>query len=98
MPVYWSRWKKRVSGDVRRFNVHGMFINTEHDAQLGFVLLDMTIVMPWGAIACTAVPRFVGESPDGRGIGVEFHVMDKGDRELWTTHYRRALAEHQGRG
>jgi hypothetical protein len=65
-----------------------MFIATEHEVDVGF-LMDLTIVMPWGPISCTAVPRYVGESPNGPGIGVELHVMDRGDRELWNQHYRR---------
>jgi hypothetical protein len=96
MPVYWSRWRNQLSGEVRRCNVHGMFITTPHDADVGF-LMDLTIVMPWGAISCTAVPRFVGLTPEGRGLGVELHVMDRGDRALWSAHYRRALAEHNQR-
>ena len=53
--------------------------------------------MPWGPISCTAVPRFVGAGPDGLGIGVELHVMERADRLLWNAHYRKALADHAGR-
>jgi hypothetical protein len=65
-----------------------MFIATEHHVDVGF-LLDLTIVMPWGAISCTAVPRFVGDTDHGHGVGVELHVMDRGDRAMWNAHYRR---------
>jgi hypothetical protein len=79
-----------MSGDVRRCNVHGMFIKTEHEAPVGFVL-GINIVMPWGEIACTAVPRFFGDTPDGRGMGLEFHLMDPADRQMWNTYYRKTL-------
>lgn len=88
MPVHWAKRQTRLSGEVRRCNVHGMFIVTAHDASLGF-LMDLMIEAPWGQVSCTAVPRFVGETPQGRGIGVELHVMDSGDRELWNAHHRR---------
>lgn len=55
-------------------------------------LIDVTIAMPWGPVDFTAVPRFVGLTPIGAGLGLEFHVMDKSDRELWAAHYRRGLA------
>lgn len=93
LPVHWTRWKTRLSGDARRCNAHGLFVATPHDAQVGY-MMDLTIVMPWGELSCTAVPRFIGESPDGRGIGIEFHVMDRGDREMWHAYYRRATAAH----
>jgi hypothetical protein len=88
-----------VSGEVRLCNVHGMFIATPAEADpdwvadLGF-LIDLTVEMPWGPMSCTAVPRFLGETPSGKGIGVELHVMDRGDRELWNAFYRRALADY----
>ena len=91
LPVYWSRFRSSMSGEVVRCNVHGMFIHTQHHADVGY-LLDLTIVMPWGPISCTAVPKFVGETPDGHGIGVELHVMDRGDRAMWHLHYRRLLS------
>jgi hypothetical protein len=94
IPVRWTRRRKAMSGAVRNCSLHGMFIETSADAEVGF-LLDLTLDMPWGPISCTAVPRFVGETRNGRGIGVELHVMDRGDRELWNAHYRRVLA---GRG
>jgi hypothetical protein len=92
MPVYWSRWRTPMSGEARLCNVHGLFIATSADADLGF-LMDVTIVMPTGPIQCTAVPRFVGDSPNGRGIGLELHVMDPGDRAKWNAFYRRTLHE-----
>lgn len=76
-----------MTGQVRRCNAHGMFIETPHDAAVGY-MMDLTIEMPWGPIACTAVPRFVGDTADGRGIGIEFHVMDHGDRVRWNAYYR----------
>lgn len=93
MPVHWAKRRTRLSGEVRRCNVHGMFIVTEHDASVGY-LMDLTIETPWGPISCTAVPKFVGETPQGRGIGVELHVMASGDREMWNAYYRRV----SGRG
>jgi hypothetical protein len=81
-----------MSGDVRRCNVHGLFIATPHEAPVGY-MMDLNLVMPWGEIACTAVPRFVGDCRDGRGMGIEFHVMDRGDRDRWTSYYRRIVAE-----
>jgi hypothetical protein len=92
MPVRWTRRRRPVTGEVKLCNMHGMFIETPVEVEVGF-LLDLTIEMPWGPMSCTAVPRFVGETPNGRGIGVELHVMDRGDRELWNAHYRRVLAE-----
>lgn len=94
LPVYWSRWKVRQEGETRRCNVHGVFIHTPHDAPIGF-MMDLVIVMPWGELTCTAVPRFAGVTPHGRGLGIEFHVMDRGDRDRWTAHYRRVLAERE---
>ncbi len=88
MPVYWTKRRTKLTGEVKQCNVHGMFIVTPHDAQVGY-MMDLTIVTPWGPISCTAVPRFVGETPHGQGIGVELHVMDSGDREMWHKHYRR---------
>lgn len=82
-----------MSGDVRRCNFHGMFIKTPHDAPVGY-MMELNLIMPWGEIACTAVPRFVGDCRDGHGMGVELHVMDRGDREMWNQYYRRVLAEH----
>jgi len=85
-----------MTGEVRRCNAHGMFIETPHEAPVGYVM-DLTIVMPWGEITCTAVPRFVGDAPDGRGMGVELHVMGRGDREMWNAYYRRALEAQRDR-
>lgn len=96
MPVHWTRRRRPVKGEVKLCNMHGMFIETPAEAELGFII-DMTIEMPWGPMSCTAVPRFIGETENGRGIGVELHVMDRGDRELWNAYYRRVLAEHPGR-
>jgi len=69
-----------------------MFIATYAEADIGY-LIELRIDMPYGAVSCTAVPRFVGDTPHGHGIGVELHVMDRGDRELWNVYYRRQLAE-----
>lgn len=96
IPVHWTRWKQRLTGEIRRCNVHGMFILTPHDAPVGY-MMELTIEMPWGPISCTAVPRFVGDGPDGRGIGLELHVMDSGDRDRWASFYRRTLAERSVR-
>jgi len=95
IPVRWTRRRQPATGEIRCCNIDGMFIATPHEADVGFIL-DLTIEMPWGPISCTAVPRFIGETANGRGIGVELHVMDRGDRELWNAHYRRALADHSG--
>lgn len=95
LPVYWTRWKRKLTGEVRRVNAHGMFVRTPHEMPVGF-MMEINLVMPWGEISCTAVPRFVGEGPDGRGIGIELHVMDLGDRDRWSSFYRRLL-ERSGR-
>lgn len=92
MSAYWTRWRARREGTVRRFNAHGMFIETPHDADVGF-MMDLNIVFPTRVITCTAVPRFVGESPDGHGIGIELHVMEPGDRSAWFSFYRGVLQD-----
>lgn len=94
MPARWTRRRQELSGEVKRCNLHGMFIETGAEVELGF-MIDLTIEMPWGPMSCTAVPRYVGVNENLRGIGVELHVMDRGDRELWAAHYRRVLAERK---
>jgi hypothetical protein len=69
-----------------------MFIRTPHEADVGF-MMEINLVLPDRVIACTAVPRFVGSSPQGQGIGFEFHVMDPGDRSAWYAFYRNVLNE-----
>jgi hypothetical protein len=93
--AYWIRWRTRFEGQVRRCNAHGMFISTPHDANVGF-MMDLNIVLPARVISCTAIPRFVGDSPDGHGIGIELHVVDPSDRAYWHAFYRETL-ESQGR-
>ncbi len=90
MPVYWSRRRTPMSGQAIHCNAHGLFIATLYDADVGFVL-DFTIVLPTGAISATGIARFVGFTPAGRGLGIELHVMDTGDRQCWHTHYVRTL-------
>ena len=92
MPATWTRRRRPVVGEIKLCNLHGMFIATPVEAEVGF-LIDLTVEMPWGPMSCTGVSRFVGETAIGHGIGVELHVMDRGDRELWNAHYRRTLAE-----
>jgi hypothetical protein len=94
LPVRWTRWRQQLTGEVRQCNVHGMFIVTDHDAPLGF-MMDLTIELPTGPISCTAIPKFCGEAANGKGIGVELHVMDSGDRDMWHTYYRRARSEQK---
>ncbi len=98
-PVYWTRWRTRFAGQITRCNAHGMWIRTPHDADVGF-LLDLGIVLPHRTISCTAVPRFVGDGPDGHGVGIELHVLDPGDRAAWHAWYRNCLEEagRDGRG
>jgi hypothetical protein len=91
MPVSWTRWKSVMAGEVRNWNAHGMFVKTQHDAPIGF-MLQLTIDAPWGPVQCTAVPRFNGSGSGGRGIGMEIHVMDRRDREMWHGHYHQVLS------
>jgi len=94
LPVHWRRYRTQLTGEVRCCNVHGMFIATDHDVPLGY-LIDLTIELPTGPISATAIPRYVGDKPDGHGIGVELHVMDSSDRELWSSFYRQACGLDQ---
>jgi hypothetical protein len=98
LPAHWKRHRQRITGDVLVCNEHGMFIQTEHEADIGY-LIDVTVEMPSGPISFTAVPRYVGDAGDGRGhgIGVEVHVMEYGDRARWSAHYRRQLARARPR-
>jgi hypothetical protein len=93
MPTYWTRWRTRREGVIRRCNAHGMFVETPPDADVGF-MMEINIVLPTRIISCTAVPRFVGASPVGEGIGFEFHVVEPGDRSAWYEYYRTILADH----
>jgi hypothetical protein len=98
MPVTWVRRRHQNQvGQVTRCNLHGMFIESPHHVDLNYVV-DLTIAMPWGPMSCIVVPRFCGDSLEGRGLGVELHVMDAGDRELWNHHYRRILERRGIRG
>jgi len=85
------------AGHIKLCNLHGMFIETAHHVELNYIV-DLTIAMPWGPMACIVVPRFCGDSLDGHGLGVELRVMDGGDRELWNSHYRRILDHRAIRG
>jgi len=39
--------------------------------------MDLTIELPTGPISATAIPRYVGDKPNGHVIGVELHVMQR---------------------
>lgn len=90
--AYWNRWRDRQEGRTARINAHGMFVCTPHELPVGY-MMELNIVIGARVINCTAVPRFVGQSPDGHGIGFEFHVMAPGDREAWLQFYRDVLAQ-----
>lgn len=91
MPAYWTRWRNRVEGRIRCINAHGMFVCTPHDLPIGF-MIDLNILIGSRVVNTTAVPRFVGNSPAGHGIGFELHVMEPGGQERWLAVYRDALA------
>jgi hypothetical protein len=97
LPVRWVRYLRPIDGEVTDINMHGLFIRTPAEVNVG-ELMQLQVQLPDGALTLFAVSRFVGVTRKGRGIGVEIYVIDPIDHHRWLQHYDVTLARaKQGR-
>jgi hypothetical protein len=74
------------AGDI---NAHGMFVFAhEEERLLPEELMLLEIVLPDRVLTAFGIARFIGQTVNGYGIGVELFVMEDRARRMWLQYYR----------